>query len=274
MTTTARDEIAKGHRFTFGANWTRFLSILNDARIADAEESLRTMLGVPDLHGKSFLDIGSGSGLFSLAARRLGASVTSFDYDPQSVKCTEELRSRYFPNDSRWSIEQASALDTEYVRSKGLFDVVYSWGVLHHTGDMWRGLGNAAIPVAASGRLFVAIYNDQGNASVRWLRVKRLYCSGLIGRAVVCATLIPFFVAKGIVGDVLRARNPLKRYLESSPRGMSVFYDWFDWLGGLPFEVAKPEDVFRFYRDRGFTLANMVTAGGGVANNEFVFVRR
>lgn len=89
-------EIAKGQRFKFGANWKGFLAVLNEERIVLAEQSLRNMLDM-DLKGTRFLDVGSGSGLFSLAARRLGATVHSFDYDPQSVACTEELRHRYLP---------------------------------------------------------------------------------------------------------------------------------------------------------------------------------
>src|SRR5213080_1694363 len=124
-------EIARGERFEFGRNWSRFLALLDDARIARAEESLKQMLEVENLEGQSFLDIGSGSGLFSLAARRLGARVHSLDYDPQSVACTKELRRRYFNNDSEWRIEEGSALDADYLKSLGSFDVVYSWGVLH-----------------------------------------------------------------------------------------------------------------------------------------------
>src|SRR5690349_20131153 len=94
-------------RFAFGENWRRFLSVLTDERIEEATKSLREFLGCDSLAGKTFLDIGSGSGLFSLAARRMGATVTSFDYDPQSVACTEELRRRYFPEDGgAWRIEQ------------------------------------------------------------------------------------------------------------------------------------------------------------------------
>lgn len=266
-------EIAQGERFAFGENWRRFLSILNETRIHDAEKSLLSMLEVSDLRGRTFLDIGSGSGLFSLAARRLGAEVTSFDYDPQSVECTSELRRRYFADDTLWQVEHGSALDADFLRSKGPFDVVYSWGVLHHTGDMWQGLANAAIAVAPGGRLYIAIYNDQGATSRRWLGVKRAYCSGLLGKALVCAAFIPYYVASGFARDVLRLRNPLRRYEEPTTRGMSVFYDWFDWLGGLPFEVAKPEAIIRFYRDRGFVLLNLVTAGGGLGNNQFVFGR-
>jgi 2-polyprenyl-6-hydroxyphenyl methylase/3-demethylubiquinone-9 3-methyltransferase len=133
------------------------------------------MLQVERLDGLRFLDIGSGSGLSSLAARRLGARVHSFDYDAQSVACTSELRRRYFPADDRWTVERGSALDADYLRRLGQFDIVYSWGVLHHTGQMWHALENAVIPVAQSGKLFIAIYNDTGTQSRRWHAIKRIY---------------------------------------------------------------------------------------------------
>ena len=268
-------EVAQGERFRFGDNWSRFLRVLNDERILEAEKSLREMLEVDDLTGKSFLDIGSGSGLFSLVARRMGAQVYSFDYDPQSVASTRELRRRYFPEDADWSIEEGSVLDDEYMRSLGKFDIVYSWGVLHHTGDMWKALENVVLPVAEGGRLFIAIYNDQGGKSRRWRKVKRFYLSGPLGKSLVSALFIPYFISGGLAMDLLRSRNPLARYTEyKRSRGMSVVHDWFDWLGGYPFEVAKPEEIFEFYRDRGFVLDKLITAGGGLGNNQFVFTKR
>ncbi len=155
------EEVAIGQRFEFGKNWQHFLRSLTPKRIGLAEDSLREMLGVPDLAGTSMLDVGSGSGLFSLAARRLGARVHSFDYDPYSVACTRSLREQFFPGDEQWTIEEGSALDADYMRSLGQYDLVYSWGVLHHTGAMWQALDNAVLPVAPGGRLFVAIYNTQ-----------------------------------------------------------------------------------------------------------------
>ncbi len=141
-------EVLQGERFEFGANWARFLSVLNDERIEMAETSLKRMLEMDDLKGKTFLDIGSGSGLFSLAARRPGSRVHSFDYDPQSVACTAELKRRYFPEDANWTVEEGSVLDTDYLQGRGPFDVVYSWGVLHRTGAMWQALENVAQLVA------------------------------------------------------------------------------------------------------------------------------
>ncbi len=158
-------EIAAGERFEFGKNWTSFLRVLNAERIQEAITSLQTMLEIHTLDNKTFLDIGCGSGLFSLAARMLGGSVYSFDYDPQSVACTKELEKRYFSNDENWIINEGSVLDQGYIQTLGQFDIVYSWGVLHHTGSMWQAIENVVLPVSLEGNFYISIYNDQGRRS-------------------------------------------------------------------------------------------------------------
>jgi 2-polyprenyl-3-methyl-5-hydroxy-6-metoxy-1,4-benzoquinol methylase len=263
-------EVSVGKRFEFGKNWRSFLSTLTDERIAIAEDSLKKMLRTNDLQGKRFLDIGSGSGLFSLAARRLGANVYSFDYDPSSVACTQELRSRYFPNDTTWVIKEGSVLDTGFLTSLGAFDVVYSWGVLHHTGSMWTALSNASALVKQNGTLFIAIYNGQGRKSKLWKDVKKFYCSGPLGKAVVSSFFIPYYYAHTSLLCAVRRENIFAGYKKN--RGMSIVHDWVDWLGGFPFEVATTEEVFQFFRDRGFSLINLKTTNG-LGNNEFVFTK-
>ena len=273
MISDQEKEVRRGERFKFGQNWQRFLKTLDDTRMAEAERSLTQMLEVENLQGIRCLDIGSGSGLFSLAACRLGARVHSFDYDPQSVACTAALKQQYFPGDVNWSIEEGSVLDSDYMKALGKFEVVYSWGVLHHTGAMWQALEHAAIPVVDGGKLFIGIYNSQGGKSNRWRMVKRLYCKGLVGKVIVTVFFFPYFFLKGFAVDLLRGNNPIERYENyKKTRGMSITTDWHDWLGGYPFEVAKPEEIFDFYKERGYRLERLKTCAGGLGNNEFVFV--
>ena len=262
-------------RFEFGKNWSRFLGVLNGDRISEAEYSLRTMLEVEDLCGKSFLDAGSGSGLFSLAARRLGARVHSFDDDPQAVACAAELRRRYFHQDSDWKIERGSVLDMNFLKSLGQFDILYCWGVLHHTGAMWKAIENVALPVFPGGRLFISIYNDQGVRSKAWRLVKKTYNSlpSVFRLPFALLVMLPrealgFFAAAATAKPWMYIRSWTEYY---KSRGMSRWHDLIDWVGGYPFEVAKPEEVLDFYRKRGFILIKLKTCGGGLGCNEYVF---
>jgi 2-polyprenyl-3-methyl-5-hydroxy-6-metoxy-1,4-benzoquinol methylase len=282
---TLRDRNTSNVPFEFGKNWARFLGQLNEDRIRGAEDSLRKLLRSDDFTGCRFLDAGSGSGLFSLAAHRLGASVLSFDADTDSVGCTRELRRRYASDAGNWQVEQGSLLDQDFLAKLNEFDYVYCWGVAHHTGSMWTAISNLLPHVKPGGTIVLAIYNDQLYISRAWYAVKRIYqkLPASIRPLYVLAIGLAEFakrLAVTLVACVLRLltlRNPLVPILnwagETQTRGMHGWFDLVDWVGGWPFEVARPEDVFRFMRDRGFVLEELTTQLGHGCN-EFAFIRK
>jgi SAM-dependent methyltransferase len=265
-------------RFEFGENWSRFAEEVGPGRVEAAQESLAKMLGPDSLRGKAFLDIGSGSGLFSLSATRLGAAkVHSIDFDPASVATTQSLKDRFAP-DAEWTIEQGSVLDADHMESLGSWDVVYSWGVLHHTGDMWAAMSMTCDRVAPGGSLFISIYNDQGRMSGIWARVKRLYNRLPAPLRIPYAVLVALpLELRAFAGRLVRGRPQdylrLWRSDRGYERGMSRWHDLIDWVGGYPFEVAAPDEVFAFCTARGFELRRLTTVRGGLGCNEFVFER-
>jgi SAM-dependent methyltransferase len=253
------DEVlSRGYRFEFGENWARFLAELDERRITEAEEALCSMLGVSSLLGTTFLDAGSGSGLSSLAARRLGARVHSFDFDPRSVACTAELKRRYYEDDKDWVVERGSVLDPDYLKRLGSFQIVYSWGVLHHTGAMWIGLENVMAQVERGGTLFVAIYNDQNWKSrfwwfIKWIYnltpspFKRPYAYG-IGCLAVSVNVI-WYTCRLKPSQAIR---PLLR--REKKRGMGLWHDMIDWIGGFPYEFASFAVLEAYLAQHGFRV--------------------
>jgi 2-polyprenyl-6-hydroxyphenyl methylase/3-demethylubiquinone-9 3-methyltransferase len=260
-------EIARGERFAFGANWRSFARHVDDRRVAEAERSLKERFGADGFSGRTFLDAGCGSGLFSLAARRLGATVVGFDYDPESAAAARSLLDRFRPNDPDWRILSGSALDAPFISGLGQFDLVYCWGVLHHTGDLWAGASHVLQAVRPGGLICLAIYNDQGWLSRYWTAVKRLYIRLSWLRWPLLLAYAPYFVGLRAVVIWLRGGS------RGTARGMLLWHDLVDWLGGWPFEVARPAAVLDFARARGFSPVQVVTVGRRNGCNEFVLRR-
>jgi 2-polyprenyl-6-hydroxyphenyl methylase/3-demethylubiquinone-9 3-methyltransferase len=271
-------EVVRGERFRFGANWAKFINSLTNEKIAMAERSLQTALASERLDGKSFLDVGSGSGLFSLAARRLGAKVHSFDYDSTSVACTSELKSRYCYGDVNWIIEQGSVLDDIYLRTLGTFDVVYSWGVLHHTGEMWNALDKVKRLARQGGQLYIAIYNDLGPVTDHWRKIKRAYNRlPSLFRLPFAVFIICIAESRSIAycARHLKFEEYVRRWKQyDSLRGMSKWYDDIDWIGGYPYECATMERLIDFFSKDGFCVEWSLSRAMGTGCNEVVFRRR
>ncbi len=259
-------------RFEFGKNWKNYAKDVEDEHIRIAEQSLIEALSPEQFKGKTFLDIGSGSGLFSLVATRLGATVFSFDYDIDSVECTQAIKDRFAPN-SDWSIEQGSILDEEYLSKIEKADIVYSWGVLHSTGNMYKAFHNISTLVKPQGHLFISIYNNQGSKVTRyWLGIKKEYVNGnedvrskLLKKALHELWGRTFTDDFFDTGDPLKSWNEYKKY-----RGMSAYHDLVDWVGGLPYEVATRKEVTTYFRKKNFELV-WQKPNNGTGCNEYLF---
>ena len=261
--------------FDFGKNWINFSKNIDEERIELAINSFTSLIDI-DFKKKSFFDVGCGSGLSSLVALRLGAKVFAIDSDAYSIISTTNLLKKFSRN-KNYKIEQKSILDEEFIRKVKKFDVVYSWGVLHHTGEMWRALENCSLKVKKKGKLVLAIYNDQGGASKRWHYIKKIYVSSpKIIKFFLVGFFFLYFEIRSFLIKLLRFQNPFPFddwKNKKKNRGMSVIHDLIDWVGGYPFEYSKPEKIFIFLKKKGFILDNLKTNAGGHGCNEYVFTK-
>lgn len=271
-------------RFGFGKNWEAFLKKYSEERLEIARNNLLRSLRLQNLNEMTFLDIGSGSGLHSLSAWRSGAKkVVSFDYDPNSVQATKSLW-ELAGKPENWVVQQGSVLDTEFMGSLGSFDIVYSWGVLHHTGNMWEAIRNARIPLSDNGVFFIALYSDTTyrDGSIHgqptpeeWLKIKQRYnkSSPEQKRHMEYAFVWKSYFAHAFPHPVrlLRSGRDLWRTMRQykHSRGMEFWTDIRDWLGGWPMEFIKEEECKLFcLRELGLETLELNTGAG---NTEFLF---
>jgi SAM-dependent methyltransferase len=271
----AASDTVEDRRFGFGENWLDFARDIDARQIAEAEKSLCSILGCDSLAGTSFVDVGCGSGLFSLAARRLKARVHSFDFDNDSVLCAQRLREVHRPGDRDWTIAQGSVLDRDYLHTLGTFDIVYSWGVLHHTGSLREAISAATGLVAPGGVFAFALYH-RTVMCVLWRLEKRWY-AGASAKAQWRARTI--YVVLYRLAFFLTGRD-FRSYLANyhSMRGMSFIHNVHDWMGGYPYESISAPQVATLMGRLGFArvhgMATPVTTGiFGSGCDEYLYQR-
>jgi 2-polyprenyl-3-methyl-5-hydroxy-6-metoxy-1,4-benzoquinol methylase len=251
-----------GPRFGFGSNFLDYhAKQLDEERVATSGRTILEFLGLESFRGLRMIDIGCGPGLTSLACYRAGvAELLSFDYDPNSVVATRRMHT-LSGTPSNWRVEQGSAIDTAYMDKLGQFDIVYCWGVLHHTGDQWTGFRNAASRIAPGGLFYVALYNTDYHkfpSPEFWLRVKRLYNGGgvLTKHAIEVG-----YVAADMLWKLVRGKHPTAHMRDyKKRRGMSYFVGVRDWVGGWPMEYASVQEVKDFAAGLGLEVLKIDTA--------------
>lgn len=258
--------------FEFGNNWKRYLLVSDQKRLDVAIQSIKDFMGVEDLKGKLFIDAGCGSGFFSLAAYKLGADIISFDIDKNSVYCCEVFKNKE-GNPDNWKIREGSVLDIEFIKSLPKADVVYSYGVLHHTGNLKQAMTNIKVLVKYNGYLCLAIYNTVygKHGSKEWQKRKKRY--NFMPKIIKWFLVLKYLIRFTLIPEIIRGINPIKSWQEYyKKRGESKWVDAIDWVGGYPYEYLRPDEVFNFYKNE-YNLINMITKNT-LALNIFLWQRK
>jgi predicted RNA methylase len=235
--------------FSFGENWAQYAQKIDERRIEEAEKSLIRLLGRESIEGRTFLDIGCGSGLFSLAAVRLGCKrLLAVDLDPNSVETTRKTLERHAPSGANWDCKRISVFDLDPVHV-GTFDIVYSWGVLHHTGAMYKAIEKASTVVAPHGTLALALYGKTPFCGL-WRIEKRIYSRSpkWVQRAIERVYYVAVSARLALKGESLKKRR--ETYFQQ--RGMDMYIDTRDWLGGYPYESISPNEAMTYMNKLGF----------------------
>jgi SAM-dependent methyltransferase len=243
--------------FSFGENWKDYLSTIDERVLQVASKDIDEWIGTQRVTGKRVVDVGSGSGLSSLCFYKASpAELVSFDYDEHSVEATKSLRDRVCDGAKIWKIMRGSILDKPFLDRLGVFDVVYSWGVLHHTGSIWAAVKNTQKLCRAGGLILISIY-QAGDMYQRHLALKKDFNkrSSDEKREIIERHALERYPDSTVSDAVNRMRSNVVR------RGMNEYNDWIDWLGGLPYEVAYPSEIISRFLAQGFSPIRVVEEG-------------
>lgn len=271
MNPTSKTDETPELRFEFGKNWASFAATLDEAKIREAENRLASMLGADSLKGATFLDIGCGSGLHSLAALRMGAErVWAIDLDANSVGTAQAVLARWWPQQN-YRIERKSVFELESALPEQ-FDIVYSWGVLHHTGEMVRAIRAACRAVKPGGRLAIALYGKTRYCGI-WTRIKRWYVQATPEQKKRAEDWYVRLFGAYLLLRGKRLSSHIANYRKK--RGMDFYHDVRDWIGGYPYESIRPRELHAIVKPLGFELERQTVKRRsglfGSGNDEYVF---
>lgn len=256
------------HHFSFGQNWLEYnQNWLTEEKLNQAKEHFDKLCGGIDFTNKKFLDVGFGQGLTLFLASQKQAQCQGIDIDPKNITAFEVAKKKLGSVEKNLApiqVQVASILDAQFVtQNHEAFDIVYAWGSLHHTGQMYPALKNCLSLLKPGGYFVCAIYNRHWSSGT-WHWIKKNYNRSphWLKKLAIGLLIPPIFLAKWLV----TFKNPLKM-----KRGMSFYYDVIDWVGGYPYEYASAEEMFAFFKKNSLKKIRWQKANVPTGCHEYVF---
>lgn len=258
-------------RQAFGWEWLRYPGSLPEDEAIFLEEA---QLPASALAGKLILDAGCGMGRYSLVATKLGGEVVAVDISESLQRVAEAART----NPKLHPVE-GDLLHPPF--KEGVFDLVYSHGVLHHTSDTRAAFDAVSALVKRGGQLSVWLYGKAGRFSDfatnplkpgrEWIAKRRRLAWCIVLLRHVISDLVRVFTTRLPVPLVYLLCYPLTllgavpglKYLTFSvhPDFQVRLIENFDWVSPPYQWHHTKEELARWCHERGFTVLKILPHG-------------
>lgn len=212
--------------------------------------------------GKRVLDGGSGSGMVSVAFALMGADVTGVDITP---KCVENgyKRAEHYGVKCKFINESLVTLDL----SNEHFDIIYSWGVLHHTEDARQSFFSLARHLREGGEIIVAVYLKT-KISWFWNFARIFYQNAPTVFKTIFLNIGSVFL--NIVDLFRKIIFNKERYMMRGTNNKEILNDWF----GVPHRTFHSyNEVFKWFDENGLDCKLINPATGRFKSTSNFVVR-
>jgi len=265
------EESVRQTKEAFGWEWLRYPGAMPEDRSVFLGE---TQIPEGDWKGRLVLDGGCGMGRYASVALELGAEVVAFDLSESLLRLSEESR-----REPRLHLVQGDILRPPL--RPGIFDVVYSLGVIHHTRSAREALHRLGALVKPGGLLTLWVYGRPGSwrsfssnplrGGREWTgRIRPLLWLVVWARMILsdCARLLTTRMSVPLLYALCRplaalGAVPLLKYLTFSvhPDYRVRLQENFDWLSPPYQSKHTKEEVRAWFDAAGFEVIGQLSHG-------------
>ena len=237
--------------------WTEYLPEYNAS-----ETHWKIFYSPQDIEGKSVLDAGCGTGIFSIIFARNGAaSVLGIDISEGSLETAKALKTKFDLENA--SFQKQDMLDLPFADES--FDIVWAWGTVHHTTDPFKAMSELIRVLRAEGSILLAVYT----------RTRVTFLHEIIRKALVRTPRKTWKALSKILALVLSPVVYFFKKREKSRKGEKLEELIMDWYFVPIRHYYYPEEIKVFLEEQGFTIEKYLPASGRFnSTSNFIYKAR